>query len=386
MKFPSMKRNTMSGWTAKGGRPRGRAAGQNRSLSHKIMRGQFSGMGGILGSKGRIDLYETLELLLSNGVKISDALREIYKIESHNGKKAKRTRAIVLFECMVAIQEGHNLSDALSDWVPDQETQLIRAGERSGEIGSALKDAVHTIEAKKKIFGAILGGVTYPIILVGISSVLLNMIATKMVPQFEKILKPNQWTPPALALKAVGEFVSNYGFESVIGLVVFFIWAFWSMPHMGRAKIRKYLDRVPPWSLYRMLHGSTFLLNVAVMLKAGVRVQEVLTVMGAGGSVWMRVRVQAALRGINQGLNLGEALHRSGYDFPDERAVQFLRILADQEGFEEKLTHFGERWMEASVANVKKAASALTSISILLIGALLMLVISGMMSIQQAMG
>jgi len=354
------------------------------SLTHRFLRLQFSGAGGVLGAGARIEFYETLELLLSNNVMLSTALREIYKIESKNGKNTKSLRAIVIFECMSALDSGRNLSDALARWVPDQEAQLIRAGERSGELAGALTDAVRIIEAKRAIFGAILGGTAYPLLLSGISVVLLNLISTKMVPQFIKILKPNQWSPPAMALRAIADYVNHYGLVTVVGLIVFFIWMFWSMPNMSRAHIRRVLDKIPPWSLYRMLHGATFLLNVAVMLRAGVKVHDVLTLMSDAGSPWMKVRIQAALNGINQGMNLGEALHRSGYEFPDARAVQFLRILANQEGFENKLTRFGERWMEASVADVKKASAMMTSFSILLIGALLMLVIAGMMSIQQS--
>ncbi|EOF7659938.1 TPA: hypothetical protein ACP3Z7_004795, partial [Pseudomonas aeruginosa] len=39
-----------------------------------------------------------------------------------------------------------------------------------------------------------------------------------------------------------------------------------------RWKGRVWLDRMlPPWSIYRMLQGTTFLLNMAVMLNAGIR-------------------------------------------------------------------------------------------------------------------
>lgn len=37
-------------------------------------------------------------------------------------------------------------------------------------------------------------------------------------------------------------------------------------------KVDVWLDRtLPPWSIYRMLQGTTFLLNMAVMLNAGIR-------------------------------------------------------------------------------------------------------------------
>src|SRR3546814_12923744 len=81
--------------------------------------------------------------------------------------------------------------------------------------------------------------------------------------------------------------------------------------------------------------------------------------MAKTGSPWVRSRVGAALAGINSGLNLGQALHRTGYQFPDDRMVQFLRSVSDQDGFDDHLVRFGERWLKKSVDQVKSAAKIL---------------------------
>jgi len=352
-------------------------------LQRSLMRQMFSGMGGVLGAGARIDLYETLELLLSNQVQLSVALREIYRVESNDGKKKGEVRAIVLYECMTAIESGKNLSDALADWIPDQEFQLIRAGERSGDMVSVLKDVVRIIDAKRQIFKAVLGGTLYPMVLMGIIAILLWQIATNMVPQFARILSPEQWTGAALVLRVIADFVTNYGFASIIGLVVFMSWVFWSLPRVHKTRIRVYLDKIPPWSIYRMLHGSTFLLNIAVMLKAGIRVQEILVMMSRDGSPWLRSRIQAALQGINQGRNIGVALHYAGHDFPEKRCVQFLRVIADQDGFDEKLSNFGDRWLTKSIDGIKAAAGVILSLSIAITGGLILLILAGVVSIQQ---
>ena len=66
------------------------------SIMQSIQRQMFSGMGGVIGAGARIEIYETLELLLSNQVLLSTALREIYRIESKDGKKTNEVRAIVI--------------------------------------------------------------------------------------------------------------------------------------------------------------------------------------------------------------------------------------------------------------------------------------------------
>jgi len=352
------------------------------SVSRWVMRQMFSGMGGVIGSATRIGIYETLELLLSNQVLLSQALREIYLIESRDGKKKSDVKAVVLYECMQAIDSGKGLSDALAGWVPDQEVQLIRAGERSGDLVNALKDACRIIEAKKQIMGAVLGGTLYPILLGGMVTILLYQIAHNMVPQFARILPIEQWTGPAAVLAAIAYGVTNYGVQSLVGLFIFVIWMFWSMPYMNKSRVRNILDKIPPWSIYRMLHGTTFLLNVAVMLRAGIRLQEILIMMSKGGSPWLKTRVLGALHGINQGQNIGVALQNAGYEFPDPRAVRFLRILSDKDRFEEKLSNFANRWLGKGIADISSASKILLGLGVVTAGGLILLILAGVWSIQ----
>lgn len=351
-------------------------------FQQKLQRFFYAGLGGVLGAGGRIELYETLELLLTNQVRLAHALREIYKIESKDGKKKNEVRAVVLYECIQSLESGRSLGDALGRWVPDQEAQLIRAGERSGNLVGAFKDATRIIEAKQKIVGAVAGGAIYPLLLMGMVCLLLYQIATKMVPQFAMIVTPEKWTGAAAILDVIASLVINYGVYALGFITILFIWIGWSLPNMSRSRVRNFLDRIPPWSIYRMLHGSTFLLNIAVMLRAGIRVQEILIMMGKNGSPWLKSRINGALSGINQGANLGWALHRSGYNFPDPRAVQFLRILADQDGFDSKLSNFGERWLDKSVANIQSASKIFLILGVLCAGGLIILILAGVMSIQ----
>lgn len=343
----------------------------------------FAGMGGVIGAGSRIEIYETLELLLSNQVLLSTALKELYRVESKDGKKTSEPRAIVLLDCIETLEAGRSLSDAMEDWVPDQEVQLIRAGERSGNLAGALVDVVRIIEAKQTIMGAVASGAIYPIVLGSMISLLLYQIAHNMVPQFARVLPVEKWTGASVVLRTIADFVTGYGLQFLIGMGIFMIWVAWSLPNMDRSPVRKYLDFIPPWSIYRMLNGSTFLLNVAVMLKAGIRVQEILIMMSREGSPWLKLRIQAALQGINTGNNLGQALDNSGYNFPDPRAVQYLRILAEQDGFDEKLQNFGDRWLEKSVDGIKAASKVMLSVGILTTGLLILLILAGVMSIQQ---
>jgi type II secretory pathway component PulF len=230
---------------------------------------------------------------------------------------------------------------------------------------------------------AVIAGSTYPLVLLGMVAMLLHQIATNMVPQFEKILPPEKWTGPAVGLKVVADWVNGYGSFGMIFFTCFAAWVIWSMPNMNKSRLRVYLDRIPPWSIYRMLNGSTFLLNFSLMLASNVKMQRTLEIMKNNASPWLKERIGAAIAGVNKGHSFGEALHRSGYEFPDRRAVQFLRLLSEQEDFDKKLVSFGQRWLTKSVKGVQYASKALLSICIALMGFLIMLILGGVIGIQQ---
>lgn len=352
------------------------------TFEQKVMRAQFCGAGGIFGAGSRIELYETLSIFLSNGVQLVDALREMYLAESKDGKKPKAVNAVVLQDCMMAYASGRSLSQALTPWVTDQETQLIMAGERSGDMAPALEDAVKFIEAKKTIVGSVIGGMAYPIVLFIMVTVLLWQITHNLVPQFERLLPSDEWTGAAALLKMISDFVMGYGLYTLVATGFLIVFVFWAMPNLDKTKVRNYLDKIPPFSIYRMLHGSTFLLNIAVLLKAGMRLQEILEIMGRVGSPWLRERINATLIGINQGYNLGDSLENSGYDFPDDRSIRFLKILSNQEGFEVRLSNFAERWLEKSVQNIKNSTGIILGLGICAAGILILLILLGVMSIQ----
>lgn len=332
----------------------------------------------------RIELYETIGLLLENGVVLSKAVQDLYMIESNNGKNPKALRALVLNAIRHGVSRGQGLSVALAPWVPHQEVALIKAGETTGQLARSLTECSRIIQAKQEIKKAVIGGLMYPLIISMVLVLLLYQISTKMVPQFARITPESSWTGAAWVLSQIAHFVVNWGLVSLLVFVVFAGWVSWSMPNLYRPRFRVWLDKLPPWSIYRALHGSTFLLNISVMLRAGVRLQDVLIIMAKTGSPWVKSRIGSALEGINSGQNLGQALYRTGYGFPDHRLVQFLRTVSEQEGFDEHLARFGERWLQKSVSQVQTSFKTIATLALFLLGGLMVLVLVGVYSLQSA--
>lgn len=328
------------------------------------------------GSSARIEFYESLSLLMENGVQLIDALGELSEVASEDGKKPTAPLAIIYDHLIDGVRGGKRLSALLRKYVNYEECSLIAGGEKSGDMKQAFEYAVRVIIKKREIMGAVARATVYPTVLGGMAIFLINMVATKLVPKFTKMSNPETWEGNARVVYLMGEFVRNYGHHALAGIILLLVMLAFSFPYL-RGPVRIYLDRIFPWSLYRMLYGSTFLLNVSVMIGSGVQMRDALDSLARNANPWLRERIEGALYGTGIGANLGVALMNSGYEFPDKRAVRFLRVLANQEGFEKAVAKFGERWMDESVKRAKAIGNTALGVGVAVIGALMLLIMDG---------
>ncbi|MHC6758166.1 type II secretion system F family protein [Yersinia ruckeri] len=332
----------------------------------------------------RIELYRSLSILMRNKIKLDDALRKLYQVYSKNGKKRGSRQAIIVWDCLQSISNGKSLSTALTRWVPNHESTLIKSGEESGSITKAFAEAVKMIQVKGKLLGSIAKATLYPLMLSFSLAALLNITANDVMPKISRVSNPDLWEGSARWLYLLSEYTVDYGLYVAIFLVSLTTASIVSLPYL-KGNIRIKLDRIPPYSLYRMLHGSAFLLNISVMMSAGIQMQEALRIISNGSSPWLMQRVNSALFGIGLGKNLGEALEISGYDFPDRKAIPFISILADTGNLDEVLPDYANEWLEESVRNIDTIANWMLSIGLILIGLVIALIMIGTNEISNYM-
>ncbi|WP_454744100.1 type II secretion system F family protein [Cupriavidus necator] len=339
-----------------------------------------------IGVDARCDFYNQMSLMLKMGLQILTALDRLYVIESSEGRRPSRPAALMLADIMHSIREGKSLGEALERWGSPQEVALVKAGEEAGNLEDQLAVVADMLAAKGEMVGTILSAMGYPVVVIGSAFGMLYMISTVVVPKLSKLTPPDRWDGAARLLNQVASMVNNYWALVFLIPVIFGVIA-WSIPNLSKAEIRVYLDRIPPWSFYRALHGSGFLVNMSVMLKAGIQMSEALLLLSEEGGPWLRTRVRAILHGINQGKTLGEAMHAAGYEFPDPRAVHILRAVSDVDGFEESMALFASSWMKRSLEAVRAIGRYLLAIGILFAGGLLLVMVFGIFGlIQSSMG
>lgn len=167
----------------------------------------------------------------------------------------------------------------------------------------------------------------------------------------------------------------------VLVLVAALAILFGSLPYW-RGNARVLADRYAPFSVYRLIAGSGFLMAFAALQHAGITVEKSLARLSEHAQPWLRERLDGALLGVKSGLNCGEALRVAGYGFPSPDVVDDLCVYAEYKGFAEALRILADEWMEDGVVSVTRQMHVLNGASILALAAVIGWLVSGFFGIQ----
>jgi type II secretory pathway component PulF len=336
-----------------------------------------------LGSAGRRRLWLKLAKMMSNDVQLLQAIDSIRDRRIAAGGRA-HPETIALASWGKLLRNGKRLSTAIVGWVGNEEIMLIDAGEQSGRMDEALKSAVKMMEAKKAISGAIIGGLAYPLFLVMMAFGVMYLFGFKIVPAFTAVVQGNNWQGMAKLMIEMSVFSQKWLWLVALIFVSVILLFFISLPSFDGA-LRVRLDRYVPYSIYRTTQGSSWIIATAALVSAGVRIEPSLEKLAKTGSPWLKRRLDACLVSMRSGLNMGDALGRTGYEFPDREIIDDLAIYAALSGFNEALLLLGNEWIEESVKQIKAKMQAVFGFSIMLVGGLVALMVTGMMEMQLQM-
>jgi type II secretory pathway component PulF len=332
--------------------------------------------------KKRNRIYRKLNRFLNSGVPMTRALDILWSHASDDGRNPKDSQAIIIDNWRRQVAEGRKLGQAIKGWVPDSDRLVIEGGESAGNLTVAIEKAMAINGAAGEIKKTVIVGLSYPMLLLSAAISLLVLIVRMVVPAFDAVLPKEQWEGLGAQMAFVANVIDNFlifglGFTAVaIALTI------WSMPKWT-GRLRTKLDKFPPWSLYRLVLGSGFMLTVSGMIKAGIPLPAVLDMLRRDASPWYRERLTATSRWVNEGFNLGEALHKSGHNFPDKESVMDLRAYAGLNKFDEALEKLGTEWLEESVQKIEMQTAVMRNIGFLALAGTFMWIYGGIFSLQQ---
>lgn len=331
-------------------------------------------------NKGRLKVYRKLAALLRNRFSLMNSLDMIYNGISDEGRNPNEPMAIAISAWGRALQEGHPFSDALKGWAPNRERLMLSVGDVS-DLESALINLIKVSEGSTRMIRPIVSAIAYPSFLMMMAILILYAIGVYMVPPMLSAAPNTIWTGTARTLVDVSEWIQKnwvaaFAFFPIIASIIYATIGIWS----GGLRIK--FDRFPPWSLYKIFTGITWLLALSALVKGGVPVSVALTSLRKDSSRYLRDRIDGALFHIKNGENLGQALSKAGQEFPDKQIISDLKIYSELDNFEDALDSLANEWLEDSVYLIEQKAEIMNIVAMLFVAGVIAWAVFGTFDMQ----
>lgn len=329
----------------------------------------------------KLRIIRQIQRLIKAGVPITTTLDMLWNLYSHRGKKPREPLAQMITEWQGRIKQGKSLASSMHGWISLPEEMIIEAGEQSDKLATALDDALQAETASRGIRKAILGGMAYPAALLGALIFMLWGFSTEIVPTFETILPAEEWTGNAAIMYSVSQIVITW--LPLLGMIAggAITAMVLSMPILT-GPVRKLLDYLPPWSIYKITQGASFMIAMRGFISSGTTVPDALRNMLRIGNPYFKERVSAILAKINMGRNLGEAMIEAGHNFPDNEISGEVSIYAELDDFDKSLDLLAKEWINGSVQKAQTASKLLNNIMLFAVAATIAFIATTMFQLQ----
>lgn len=330
-------------------------------LSRELTKFQFR-----FSVKPRFRIWRKLEGMLRMNEALSRALDRLYLNASEMGKHPNRPSALALREWFLKDRAGISFAEAVEGWVPTGELYMIRAGEESGTLAKSLRYIQEMGEKARQMREAVTYAVGYPAFMVVLVSFVLWTFGVNLIQNMRKSAPKNVMNAMG-GVATVSDFISDWGITLIIGLVALCILIAVTLPHW-RGPLRAKFDMYPPWSWYRILQGSGFLLGLSALLGAQVPLKRALEILEEQGNSWIRERINSARQEVLRGRNLGEALRTGKYNFPDPGVAIDLEILSERADVGSVIEEVTNEWIRDQIDQLRVQAMLARNIGLAVVG------------------
>jgi len=230
---------------------------------------------------------------------------------------------VILAQVRQDVNEGSSLAKATASHPKAFDTvfvNMIEAGESSGTLSLVLLKLADLKEAQMRLRSKVIGGMTYPALMMGVSAMLMLGIFTFVIPKITKIFESMNKPMPFMTkvMITISDAVVNYWFVFVAAffLISWMFRRYITSPN-GRPKWDRFKLNAPVFgSLVRMVAITRFANTMATLLASGVPILASMTIArNLVDNVPIAKAISDARENITEGQSIADPLRRSG-EFP----------------------------------------------------------------------
>ncbi len=314
-----------------------------------------------LSIRHRITIYERLMSYTREQFPVYDSL---VKFKARYDKK-KDFRGKIIGIWLDKMKNGSSFSKAIEGWIPEGELNLISSGEEGKGLDTGLSEAIKFAKSAKEIKATIIGGATYPVILLLVVLGFCAMFSVQMAPTYLSILPIERWPALGQNFYAFSSFlVDNWmilvGTLVVASIAISQTISFWT------GGVREVFDKVPPWSVYKVYQSCSFLIALASMMQSGTPLNDALLRIKKSSAPWLGKYIDDMTKNLKKGgKNFGQHLNVGLLD--DETAGDVIDY-SELGKFEEAIYSIGEKNLKESVDKIAARMALIRNLMIVLVG------------------
>jgi type IV pilus assembly protein PilC len=265
---------------------------------------------------------------------------------------------IVIRNVRMDVSGGTAFSEAVGKYpnaFPNLFISMVEAGEASGGLASILGKVAIYFEETVKLIKQVKSAMTYPIAVIGLAVVLVQVLLIFVIPVFAEMFSSfgKELPKPTLLLIATSNFLKSYIVFIIIALVaLWFVMKRILRTPKGRRSKDVILLKVPiVGPLIQKIALSRFCRTYAILLRSGVPILRTLEIVSnASGNTYIERACKEISRNISQGGQLSETVAEIPY-FPP--TVKHMARAGEQtgnvDGMMSKIADFYDAEIETTV-------------------------------------
>ena len=262
-----------------------------------------------LSARQLSEFSKELSTLLASGVSIVRALEIIAEEEGISPV----TKALYL-DILAELKRGLSLSEAMEmkQCFPELMLGMIRSGEGSGNIDAVMNRLALHYERENRLKQQVQSAMTYPMVLLVMSILVVILIVTFILPQFEELFAEMESLPVVTEiLMGISDFLVTQWYVALLVIFLLFI----ILRTVGKIyKVRRTIDYIKihmpvAGKLNKVIYTARFSRTLSSLYSSGMPIASALqTAGGTVGNVYVEEQFGKVISMVRSGIPLSQAL------------------------------------------------------------------------------
>lgn len=328
------------------------------------------------GNKAQLAFLEDFYLLINDGIPANRAIEMMAQVSGGVTRK-------VALSIANKISQGQPLASGMRQWFSPNAVEIIRVGEEGGALVQTVKSAINTMGKKSGAIGALVGAMTYPLLVISIACGIMVYLNKSVFIQFKAIKPIEQWPSAGQRFVMFANAIQDWWWLVIIMLVLLlFVFRYLMVNYIG--ELRPILDSLPPFNLYRRFAAARVLETLGLLVANGVVFKNALRVMQyqANPYVASHLVMMEHLLAMGKG-NIADVLSTG---LVNENDILRLRVMAEVKGFEHGLIRMGIHGQEQNLKIIKFISKIIGGTLLVFGGILIIIVVQGIYLTGMSMG